>query len=622
MKSVFVPLLLSVSQPLLVAAGPTIGVGASHSYGTGNSTSACGSGSTGCIASTGYLASTGYTRASLTPSAPYATHNTTNHAGTGSGSISAYSTGASRASLGTTTTKPSLTKPSSTSRGSSITSSSPASSSSSSQTSSSASSTTSVPPLPWNLNNITCAELSYLNTSQQWAHVDGDSAVDTFQQMFSGNKLICSECFGEDKGACTSTDPKCQNGLADLGTLAGSKTPRWDTAVAHFAQDADENDLECQIGTSECSGAPSCGDADGPGAFLMLKSLETMHNSLQNIYNAIGQAGSQATDQMTQFSSVFAPVPSIKGEAIFLEILTAIIGGIMGLAAGPAGAIAGTMLAIGSGVVMENLFFDGPAPADTSTILGVIVNQTQNSYSAIADTLFATGNYQFTSANGKASTSITMANLMKNGALLEQDNNPTDTYTALVPEFEKILFQQLALYTWENLEVDKVAHIPFIAFDPEPCGKVDPTNPKSLAAVIQGVNGLDANYESNGTCYYLLDGRPWARTIPSARYSYTVVSCTGHALPGGTNKDMSDNGDIFGHLGLQDFIVPAVLGWTQNGKKNGYPAASANGQLVSNADDAAAVSIPICDYRGNPDSPGVGCPKINGLVHGSSCDVY
>ena len=128
---------------------------------------------------------------------------------------------------------------------------------------------------PWNPSNATCDAMNNLNASQMWNYVNGDSVVQSFNSMYASNQLMCSECFGMERGACTSTNPRCQNGLRDLAKPPGSSDSRWDTGAAIFAQDIDLADLNCDIGSTECSGAPSCNDCDGPGAFALLKSLET-----------------------------------------------------------------------------------------------------------------------------------------------------------------------------------------------------------------------------------------------------------------------------------------------------------------------------------------------------------
>lgn len=78
-----------------------------------------------------------------------------------------------------------------------------------------------------------------------------------------------------------------------------------DTAVAHFANVVATLDLVCSVGTSPCSSPPSCGECNGPGGFAMMKSLSTLHNTLQNVFDAISEAGQRATNQMNQFSRIF-----------------------------------------------------------------------------------------------------------------------------------------------------------------------------------------------------------------------------------------------------------------------------------------------------------------------------
>lgn len=134
----------------------------------------------------------------------------------------------------------------------------------------------------YNLNNNTCDDFNTMSASEQWKAISGDQVLQTFNTMFQENQLICSECFGMSKGACTSNSADCQEGLRDVSKL--NNTPRWDTAAAHFASDVDMSDLICSIQTGECGGAPSCKDCNGPGSYAILKSLETLSNSLKNTY--------------------------------------------------------------------------------------------------------------------------------------------------------------------------------------------------------------------------------------------------------------------------------------------------------------------------------------------------
>lgn len=476
----------------------------------------------------------------------------------------------------------------------------------------------------FNLNNITCQDLVNLNSSQQWAAVEGDNMVETFNTMFDSNQLVCLDCFGMSKSDCKSKDPDCLEGLADLAVpehTKGQGSPRWDTAAALFAQDADITDLICEIGTSQCSGAPSCYDCDGPGAFALLKSLSTLHNTLQNIYDAIGQAGALATDQMTVFQSLFAPVPSLFTEALWIGIITQLLAGLFGVIplVGPALSV---LVGIGGGVMMDFLIFKGPIPPDPASYLGVIVNQTQLSYSKVTSSLFQTGKYEYSSADGKTQHTLSMATYMQEGQLMKASADPKDFLSAMVPVYERIMFQQLAQYTWAYLEVDSKKHTAYISFDNQPCEQVDPNDKTTLSnSRVLGVSKLDANMTYDGRCYYLLDAYPWYDPN-SATDSWP--RCHGEfALPGGTNAEMKEHADIFGQLSIADFIIPSVKGWEQNAEQNGYPLASYNGQLVSDPQDAAAVNFPVCDYLGNFNDPGISCPKLGEKTFKSkSCAVY
>ena len=470
----------------------------------------------------------------------------------------------------------------------------------------------------WNPTNANCDELVDLTPAQQWKAVDGDFVAQTMDKMFQSNQLVCPDCFGMDKEECTSTSPECKNGLRDLARPNGKGKPRWDAAAAIFARDTELTDLMCIIQTGECGAAPSCKDCDGPGAYAILKSLETMHNVLQNAYDAIGAAGSYASMQMEAFKDAFAPVPSFLTQAIILEVILGIVGGLLGAIGGAWGVFFGILFAVGAGVGMSMLFFNMPSPPDTSTYLGLITNQTQIEYAQIANDLFATGTYQWTSSDGKKSTDINMVTLMKDGALLAESGDLSKDYTNIIPVFELILFQQLAFFTWTNLEKDNVVHTPYIVFDPMECDKVDSNDKNTLqGSGTLSVNNLDANITYNGSCYYLLDAHP--DTFLDLPYG----DCNGaHALPGGTNKDLKDAAAIFAELSLADFIIPSVGGWKANYEQNGYPMASSDGQLVDDPRAPGTVNIPVCDYMKHADNPGVGCPILNGDLNGKGCNVY
>lgn len=304
---------------------------------------------------------------------------------------------------------------------------------------------------------------------------------------------------------------------------------------------------------------------------------------------------------MTQFQTVFAPVPSIKDEAIMLGVLIGIVGGLLGALSGPAGILAAVCVGVGSSVAMDLFFFGQPPTPDTNTILGQIITQMQGAYSTVANSLFTTGQYHWTSKDGKKSSSISMETQMQGGALIAAPADINDTFTGMVPQFQKVLFQQLALVTWEHLEADGVTHVPYITFYNQPCDQM----PKGKT--------VDSSITYKGKCYYLLDGKPGVTSYTAGYQGQPIpnMGCTGgSALPGGTNKELTQNGDNFAQLSLADFIVPSVEGWIQNHNQNGYDKASAGGQLVQSTQTAGAVNIPICDYIGNPSNPGVGCPIL------------
>ena len=473
----------------------------------------------------------------------------------------------------------------------------------------------------WKQSNYTCDQLSYMTPAEQWKAVNGDLVVQTLDQMFSGNQLICPQCWEQYPGQCDSSSEMCKYGLKDLAKPNGTGTPRWDTAAAHFAEDTDVLDLMCQMeGSSECSSPPSCGDCNSPGTWAILKSIETMHNGLQNVYDAIGQAGQYCDTQMQEFSSIFAPVPSIEGEIIFESIMMSLLGAAAALCLPMmAGIAVSTMMEIGASIGMTMQYMNAPSGGDTDTVLGNIIQYMQNQYAAVANALFETGTYKWTSSDGKKSADLSMSTMVSGGALLQASGDSTQFYTALVPVYERILFQQLALYTWQNMQNDDVIHTPFIAFDKGPCDKVDNGDSSTLTgSMTLDVSNLDVNLDFDGNCYYLLDAHP--KTQEEARSVITVCN-GGNALPGATNKDMTDNKNIFANLSISDFVIPSVLGWQQNNNQNGYPAASSNGQLVDNPQAAGAVNIPVCDYMGSFDKPGVACPKLGGM-ESKQCEVY
>ena len=266
---------------------------------------------------------------------------------------------------------------------------------------------------------------------------------------------------------------------------------------------------------------------------------------------------------------------------------------------------------------MNTLIFDQPSAPDTSTVLAQIVSNAQGAYSAIASALFADGSYVYSPGDGsQQSATITWSALMANGKLLQQQDNQTD---ALEQVYERLLYQQLAVYTWENLEEGSTGHMPFIAFENGPCNKNNSTDKKSdakspLDSVIDNVSKSDTNVTYNGTCYYLLDGTTKTHLL-------LEHSCIGKALPGGTNKDMNDYSGEFAQLSISDFVIPSVKGWQDHNRQNGWKDNTGTGQIFTDPQDAGTVSFPVCDYLGNPDSPGVGCPKFGKANH-TSCYFY
>lgn len=513
---------------------------------------------------------------------------------------------------------------------------------------------------PWNLNNVSCYELTFLNGSQQWAAVNGDSAVETLNEMYSGNKMMCSDCFGMSLGACTSKDITCEKGLKDLSAIANTTgQARWDTAAAIFAQDPDDTDLMCDIGTSECSSSPKCELLDGPGAWAILKSIETMYDMLENVYNSIQAAGDAAGHQMQAFSNTFAPVPSFKNDAIWLMVMIAIIGAIIGAVTGGmfmpevfgigialegAAAVAAPLVVstavagvtgVASAVGVNTFFFGMPAPGDTDSPLGTIISATLLTWSNFCDNLMADGSYVFAGDNGKDATTISMQNLMKNGALMQANNNISQGFVAMQPVMEVIMFQQLALYTWQNLQSTDVSSTPYIVYDNEPCDKLNVTyrydyfsdgnvpvfGADSILTYLPGIYTSDANITFNGKCYWLLGAKPDGNRVFGKKVAPSFHCQGDETLPGATNKDLKQNAGIFAGLALEHWIVPSVLGWQQNHNQNGYQMASQLGQLVSDPLQPATVNIPVCEYIRNPQSPGVGCPKLN-QHQTDACEVY
>lgn len=203
---------------------------------------------------------------------------------------------------------------------------------------------------------------------------------------------------------------------------------------------------------------------------------------------------------------------------------------------------------------------------------------------------------------------------------MQQDGDPKTYFINLQSAYEKLLYQQLALVTWQNLEVDGYTHTPFIAFDTGAYSDVDPKKTTSVGNYyLPGVEKLDVQFDFQGDCYYLLDA------IPTYNNEETVSGprCNGaHALPGGTHKSMANNSQTYANLTIHDFIIPSVLGWQKHSKTNGYATAASNGNIVNDLQAPGVVNIPVCDILAGLDDHGVGCPKIGFDTHKNKvCDL-
>ncbi|KAI4212618.1 MAG: hypothetical protein LQ351_004690 [Letrouitia transgressa] len=477
---------------------------------------------------------------------------------------------------------------------------------------------------PYNLKNITCDDLNGLNASARWDAVDGDNMLQTFINMYNSDKLVCDQCFNQRPSDCPASDrkrPQCQTGINAQSKLKGATDPSWTVAAGLFAQNENVDDLSCDIGPNQCNVAASCDECNGPGSYAILKSLATAHNSFEANYEAIEEAGNACDKQMNAFSDTFAPLPDTEGEGLGIIIMTALIGGLAGFIPGVGGAAAGLATGLGAGIGIHEFYSHQPGPADTAGPLGSIVKAIKSAYIEFANNLFHNGEYTHKTSDGLRDVKITLQDLMSGGELMQQDADPKNYFSNLVPTYEKTLFQQLALITWQNLEKDGNEHVPFIAFDKGPCDKVDTNNKDAVGnAMIDGVGDLDVSVDFQGDCYYLLDAYP--DSDPNS-YSEQYPHCVGaHALPGGTHKDMKDNADTFADLSLEDFVIPSVLGWQNNSKQNGYKAAATNGNLIKDPQEQGVVNIPVCDFVGNREMPGVDCPKLDEKTyHNKKCDT-
>ncbi|KAL8646809.1 MAG: hypothetical protein Q9210_005916 [Variospora velana] len=469
----------------------------------------------------------------------------------------------------------------------------------------------------YNFNNVPCDEYKLLHGADKWNITDGDDVMQAFQTMFETDALFCTDCFGLPKGQCDSDDKSCSQGIRNHSIAAHGSNPRWSVAAALFAQYGKADTFTCQIGPNNgCANPPeceSCVGGDGPGAAALLQSISNAYISFQTNYEAVQQAGDECDMQMDLFSSVFAPVPDKEVETILLVVLIGIVGGAAGFVSGFGGAFAGMAVGVGSGVAMERAFAVHATGVDTSSPLGNIVGAVLDVYAGVTDALFRDGRYKHLSSDGKSEIEITMSDIAGNGAMMEPDEDPKTHFTGLIPTYKKLMFQQLAMHTWLHLQVDGKKHTPFIAFDTVPCAEVDHADEKSLSkmAPLEKLEGLEVQVDFQGRCYYLLDATP----LPSTEGTSHHPDCKqAHNLPGGTRNDMTEHSAAFAGLSIEDFVIPSVLAWQQHSMTNGYASAGSNGHLVTDTQEAGVVNIPVCDHVGNPENPGVGCPRLRELT--------
>ncbi|KAL9000939.1 MAG: hypothetical protein Q9188_005558 [Gyalolechia gomerana] len=402
---------------------------------------------------------------------------------------------------------------------------------------------------PYNQKNVACKDYWSSKSPEKRNATDSDSTVQTFVDMFTADKLflilLASTASGfELLQILNSGPPGRWRLLGLLSTANGTTLPvEWEQK-------------------NECPHAPERKDTDGAGAAALLEAILNIFISFQENYDAISRAGDLCDMQMQHFSDVFAPVPDSEGEIVSIIILTAMVGGLAGFLTGGAGALAGMAPDLGSSIGMEMYSASRPVPKDTSSSLGVIVGNVLEVYGNMTNELFYDGEYTHSSSDG----------LMANGGAMATDANPYSNFTGLKTNYQRLFFQQLALVTWQNLEVDGKNHVPLIAFDKGPCDKVDPKQESSIAHLINGIGKLDPNIDFQGDCYYLLDAYP-DRLRPTMDHG---AEC-----------------------------------WQNHSKQNGYASALSSGNLVKDPQAPGVVNIPVCDFVADFENPGVGCPKTN-----------
>ena len=333
-----------------------------------------------------------------------------------------------------------------------------------------------------------------------------------------------------------------------------------------------------------------------------------------------------------------APLPHTN-EFLLTAVGTALAGGLLGFIPGAGGIVSATAVGVAASVGMDNIMNKMPSEADTASALGTIVKDTLlQKYADLTDALFKDGKFSYKDKDEQDKT-IMLADFFQDGKSLESSHEDKDFYTKLVPDYTRIMYQQLAVFTWQELQ-QKDAVVPFIAFDNSLCHDVDHSSEKSLAGsgIIEDIKSTNTAVGYEGKCYYLLSAKTTAYTskqhkfsrrqpqplavTPSSPLTYNI--CGGaHALPGADAGTLNDNASEFEDLKLDHFVIPSVKGWHKHKESNDYEIAASGGEIVSDIMAPGTLNIPVCDYLKDQKSPGKKCPKLGGLINGKEkCKVF
>ena len=489
---------------------------------------------------------------------------------------------------------------------------------------------------PWNHRQLSCYNLGLLDGPQQWNRTNSSSLLQRFKDYYDSNKLLCAQCYGNISAQCSDPDELCQKGLHDLarpGLTNSSLTndSRMDTALGKFAGFVGSDSLVCRVGKDGC-GNPGCQSSLLADALPLVQSFINVRGSFNQIWEAIGLARDESAPQMKMFASKFAPVQEIKKKLKSTQIWLVFGGVIAGLLTGFVGwgmmaeglsiaAVMGSQMSIdgaagvgvglGGEAAMDKLLFDQPEEPDVSSALVRIVNISQNAIEDSLEQLMAHGAYTYSTGKGKANVTVPLDNFIENGILVK---GPADKTSDMKNYYKRFLMQQLAVFTWQNLEPGESGHLPFIAFDPQPCDQLHPHDPGALSKIIENVTQSDTNITYEGACYFLLDAQTHKMKHSEAHYPTGQTGsryCLGKANKAGTNKEMAENVEF--NMTLSDIIIPAVRGWRNNSKQNDYETKVELDRPIDDILEAGVVRLPVCDYVGNPKMPGVNCPRIGGL---------